>query len=120
MLHPVRWLNERLDLAAVRDQLLLRKVPDGLTWAHALGSASLAVFLVQLVTGIVLAMYYSPSPDHAYDSILYIERAVAGGALVRGIHHFGSSAMVVLVVAHLLRVLMMGAYKYPREANWLV
>src|SRR5438128_1644467 len=63
-----RWIDERLDIAGLKRALLDRKMPGGLTWWHTLGSATLTVFLVQVVTGIVLAMYYSPSPDHAYDS----------------------------------------------------
>ena len=100
--------------------LLYRDVPDRLTWWHTLGSATLTVFLVQIVTGIVLATYYSPSPDHAYDSIQFIQRDVVNGGLLRGIHHWGSSAMVVLALAHMVRVFSMGAYKYPREPNWLL
>ena len=100
--------------------MLDREVPDRLTWWHTLGSATLAVFGVQVVTGIVLATFYSPSPDHAYESVVYLERQVASGALLRGIHHWAASAMVVLLLAHLVRVFAMGAYKYPREANWLV
>lgn len=115
-----RWLNQRLDLAGVRRSLLDREVPDPLTWWHTLGSASLAVFVLQAVTGVVLATYYAPSPAHAYASIQYIEREVAGGALLRGMHNWGASAMVVLVLAHMVRVFVMGAYKYPREVNWLV
>src|SRR5665213_267373 len=115
-----RWLDKRLDLASIRKTLLDRKMPAGLTWWHTLGSATLAVFVVQITTGIVLAMYYSPSPDHAYDSIRFIERTVASGSLLRGIHHWGASAMVVLVVAHMIRVFTMGSYKYPREANWIL
>ena len=115
-----RWLYERMDLASIRETLLDRKMPGGLTWWHTLGSATLTVFVVQIVTGIVLAMYYSPSPDHAYDSIRYLQNHVASGALLRGVHHWGASAMVVLVVAHMVRVFAMGAYKYPREANWLL
>lgn len=114
-----RWIDERLDLASIRHTLLDRKMP-ALTWWHTLGSATLTVFIVQVVTGIVLAMYYSPSPDHAYDSIRYLERSVVSGATLRGIHHWGASAMVVLVVAHMIRVFTMGSYKYPREANWLL
>ncbi|MGH7584260.1 MAG: cytochrome b N-terminal domain-containing protein [Gemmatimonadales bacterium] len=117
---PRQWLDERVDLAGLRATLLDREVPGGLTWWHTLGSASLAVFMVQMVTGIVLAMYYSPSPDHAYDSIRYIDHTVVSGAMLRGLHHWGASAMVVLVVAHMIRVFVMGAYKYPREANWLL
>ena len=115
-----RWIDERLDVAGLRRALLDRKMPGGLTWWHTLGSATLTVFLVQVVTGIVLAMYYSPSPDHAYDSIRYLERVVVSGATLRGVHHWGASAMVVLVLAHMIRVFSMGAYKYPREINWVL
>ncbi len=114
------WLNERLDLAGMRRALLDREVPDRLTWWHTLGSATLTVFVVQVVTGSVLATFYSASPDHAYDSIRYIQTQVPGGSLLRGIHHWAASAMVVLLLAHMVRVFAMGAYKYPREANWLV
>ena len=88
-------------------------MPGGLTWWHTLGSATLTVFIVQVVTGIVLAMYYSPSPDHAYDSIRYLERTVVSGALLRGIHHWGASAMVVLVLAHMIRVFTHGRVQVP-------
>jgi ubiquinol-cytochrome c reductase cytochrome b subunit len=115
-----RWVDERIDLTGLRRSLLDRPVSRNLTWWHALGSATLAVFMVQVVTGIVLGMYYSPSPDHAHESIRYLERAVASGAAVRGMHHWGASAMVVLAVAHMIRVFTMGAYKYPREINWLL
>lgn len=114
------WIDERVDVASIRKALLDREVPSRLTWWHTLGSATLTVFAVQVVTGIVLAMYYAPSPDHAYDSIRYLEHGVASGALLRGLHHWGASAMVVLVVAHMIRVFTMGAYKYPREINWLL
>ena len=114
------WIDERMDLTGIRRSLLDRPVPRNLTWWHTLGSATLAVFIVQVVTGVVLGMYYSPSPDHAYESIRYLDRVVASGAVVRGIHHWGSSAMVVLAVAHMIRVFTMGAYKYPREINWLL
>ena len=120
MRSPSKWLDERIDLAGIRGALLDRSVPGNLTWWHTLGSATLAVFTVQVVTGVVLAMYYSPSPDHAYDSIRYIDHTVASGALLRGMHHWGASAMVVLVLAHMIRVFTMGAYKYPREINWLL
>lgn len=115
-----RWLDERLDLRRAKRDLLDREVPARLTWWHTLGSATFTVFLVQVITGVTLATFYSPSPDHAYDSIQYITREVASGSLLRGIHHWGASAMVVLLVAHMLRVFAVGAYKYPREVNWLL
>ena len=114
------WIDERVDVKGLKTSLLDRPVPSNLTWWHTLGSATLAVFIVQVLTGIVLAMYYSPSPDHAHESIRYLEHSVASGAVVRGIHHWGASAMVVLAVAHMIRVFTMGAYKYPREINWLL
>ncbi len=119
MARVTRWLDERLDLAALKHALLDREVPDRLTWWHTLGSATLAVFLVQLLTGAVLATFYSPTPDHAYDSVLYVERVVRAGSLVRGMHRWAASFMVVLTLAHMVRVFSMGAYKYPREPNWL-
>jgi ubiquinol-cytochrome c reductase cytochrome b subunit len=115
-----RWLDERLDLRGAKRDLLDREVPARLTWWHTLGSATLTVFLVQVITGTTLATYYSPSPDHAYDSVRYITDHVASGTLLRGIHHWGASAMVILVVAHMIRVFAVGAYKYPREVNWLL
>ena len=115
-----RWLDERLDLRRAKRDLLDREVPARLTWWHTLGSATFTVFLVQVITGTTLATYYSSSPDHAYDSIQYISRQVASGSLLRGIHHWGASAMVVLLVAHMIRVFAVGAYKYPREINWLL
>ena len=114
------WLDTRTGFRGMQRALLDREVPERLTWWHTLGSATLAVFLVQVVTGIVLATSYSPSPEHAYNSIEYIQQHVAGGALLRGIHHWAASAMVILILAHMIRVFSMGAYKYPREANWLL
>jgi ubiquinol-cytochrome c reductase cytochrome b subunit len=114
------WLDRRLDLAALRRSLFDRPVPAGLSWWHTLGSATLTVGLVQIVTGVVLAMFYAPSPDHAYESIRYLETQVVAGRMLRAVHNWGASAMVVLVMLHMVRVFAMGAYKYPREANWVL
>jgi quinol-cytochrome oxidoreductase complex cytochrome b subunit len=114
------WIDERSDINRTMSPLLFRKIPRGVGWWYTLGSATLFVFILQVVTGIFLAMYYSPSPDHAYQSVQYITNEVAMGGLVRGLHHWGSSAMVVLVVLHMLRVVIMAAYRYPRELTWFV
>ncbi len=114
------WLDERIDLAGIRRSLLDREVPDRLTWWHTLGSAALTVYTFQVVTGIVLATFYSAAPDHAYESIQFLQREVTAGGLLRAMHRWGASAMVVLVLAHMIRVFSMGAYKYPREANWIL
>jgi len=113
------WLDERLDLQGMYDNVLDRPEPKG-NWWNTLGSASLFLFLLQGATGIFLTVYYTPSPDHAYDSIQYIMNDVAFGWLVRGIHHWGSSLMVLVVFVHMVRVFVTASFKYPRELTWLV
>jgi quinol-cytochrome oxidoreductase complex cytochrome b subunit len=71
-----------------------------------------------MVTGILLTIYYVPTPDHAYDSVQFITTQVPAGWLIRGLHHWGASAMIVLCVLHMLRVIFSGAYKFPREITW--
>ncbi len=113
------WLDERLSLNALYRSLLDRPEPKG-GWWNTLGSASLFLFLLQGLTGIFLTVYYTPSPDHAYDSINYIMNGVAFGWLMRGIHHWGATVMVVVVFIHMLRVFVMASFKYPRELTWLI
>ena len=112
------WLDERLGLKTIYSTVLDRKVPK-VNWWFTLGSASLFLFLLQGITGIMLTVYYVPSPDHAYDSIQYIMTGVSYGWLIRGIHHWGASLMVLIVFFHMLRTFYFGAYKYPREFTWV-
>lgn len=112
------WLDERLGLRSIYNVVLDRKVPK-VNWWFTLGSASLFLFIMQGVTGIFLSVYYVPSPDHAYDSVQYIMNEVAFGWLIRGIHHWGATLMVLIVFAHMLRTFYYAAYKYPRELTWL-
>lgn len=111
------WLDERIHWQGVWQAIFLRKVPK-VNWFYTLGSATLFVALNQAVTGILLTIYYVPTPDHAYNSVQYITQEVTAGWLIRGLHHWGASAMVVLSVLHMLRVIFYGAYKYPREVTW--
>ena len=113
------WLDERLDLRGMYRSLLDRPEPRG-NWWNTLGSASLFLFIMQGLTGIFLTVYYTPSPDHAYDSIQYIMEGVAFGWLIRGIHHWGSTVMVVVVFVHMLRVFVTASFKYPRELTWII
>jgi quinol-cytochrome oxidoreductase complex cytochrome b subunit len=113
------WLDERIGLQGLYKNILDRPEPKG-TWWNTLGSASLFLFVLQGVTGIFLTAYYTPSPDHAYDSITYIMNNVAFGWLIRGIHHWGATLMVVVVFIHLLRVFITASFKYPRELTWLI
>lgn len=114
----VTWLDDRLGLTAIYDLVFDRKVPK-VNWWFTLGSATLFIFILQGVTGIFLAVYYVPSPDSAYDSIQYIMNGVSFGWLMRGIHHWGATLMVIVVFLHMLRTFFMGAYKFPREITWL-
>jgi quinol-cytochrome oxidoreductase complex cytochrome b subunit len=113
------WLDERLGLHSMYTNLLDRPEPRG-NWWNTLGSASLFLFLLQGATGIFLTVYYTPSPDHAYDSITYIMNGVAFGWFIRGIHHWGATLMVIVVFVHMLRVFVTASFKYPRELTWLI
>jgi quinol-cytochrome oxidoreductase complex cytochrome b subunit len=114
----INWLDERLGLSSIYDLVFDRKVPK-VNWWFTLGSASLFLFVMQGITGIFLAVYYVPDPEKAYDSIEYIMNGVAFGWLIRGIHHWGATLMVIFVFIHMLRTFFMGAYKFPREVTWL-
>ena len=111
------WLDERIGWRRVWEAVFLRKVPK-VNWLYTLGSATLFVAVNQIVTGILLTIYYVPTPDHAYRSVQYITPQVTAGWLIRGLHHWGASAMVILTALHMLRVILHGAYKYPREVTW--
>jgi quinol-cytochrome oxidoreductase complex cytochrome b subunit len=119
-LYPLDWLEERSGLVGGIAYFLFRKVPRDTGWFHTLGSATLTAFLVQAVTGVVLAMYYKPDPDKAYQSIQFITNDLTMGWLVRGMHRWGASVFIILMFFHMARVFLFGAYKYPRELNWIV
>ncbi len=114
------WLDERLATRSLIAKFLYRRLPKAVGWPHTLGSATSFLLSVQIVTGIFLAFYYVPSVEHAYGSVEYISTQLPFGALVRGLHRWSASLVVILVTLHLLRVFFMGAYKYPRQATWIV
>ncbi len=120
VLAPVDWLEERSGLVGALRYFLFRKVPAETNWFHTLGSATLTAFIVQAVTGVILAMYYKPDPATAYASIQTITNDVTLGWLVRGMHRWGASVFIILLFLHMGRVFLFGAYKYPRELNWLI
>jgi menaquinol-cytochrome c reductase cytochrome b subunit len=119
-LYPLDWLEERSGLVGGTRYFLYRRVPRDSSWFHTLGSATLTAFIVQAVTGVVLAMFYKPDPDSAYQSIQHITNDVTLGWLVRGMHKWGASVFIILMFFHMARVFLFGAYKYPRELNWIV
>ena len=120
VLYPLDWLEERSGLVGGTKYFLFRKVPGDSGWAHTLGSATLTAFLVQAITGVILAMFYKPDPEHAYSSIQHITNDVTFGWLVRGMHRWGASVFIILLFFHMARVFLYGAYKYPRELNWII
>jgi menaquinol-cytochrome c reductase cytochrome b subunit len=117
----VDWVDERTSLTGAARWMMFRKVPKGTNWFYTLGSATMFAFLSQAVTGVFLAMYYRPDiSGGAYESVRYINNDVFLGQFVHAMHKWGSSVMVVLVFLHMARTFFFGAYKYPRELNWVI
>ncbi len=114
------WLDSRLRLKPIQKTLLEEPIPGGASWIYVFGSATLFLFVLQAVTGMFLAVYYAPTPDHAYDSVQYIQSEVLFGSFVRGLHHWGASGMVVMIGLHMLQTFLYGAYKPPREVMWMI
>jgi ubiquinol-cytochrome c reductase cytochrome b subunit len=114
------WLDERVGHRHLIREMLDEPVTGGARWAYVFGSALTIIFTLQLVTGLLLMTVYAPSATTAWASVHYISNRLAGGWIVRGLHHFGSQAMVVLLGAHLFQVAIFGAYKRPREMNWFL
>ena len=114
------FLEERTGWRRLKQVLLLEPLPGGSRWAAAFGSLLLFAFVVQVVTGILLTMNYAPSVETAWPSVNYIQEEVPLGAFIRAVHHWGSSAMVILLLVHLVQVFVWGAYKKPRELTWMV
>ena len=114
-----RALAERLGWETGIGPFLLKKLPSKTGWSATLGSASVLLFVTMFVSGVFLAMHYNPSPDRAYQAIDYIMNEVPAGALLRGIHHWGASAMVIVVFLHMATSYFAGSYKKPRELTWI-
>ena len=119
VLAPLDWIDERTLAVTGTKWFLFRRVPRDISWAQTLGSATLTAFIVQTLTGVILAMYYKPDPASAYASIEHITNDLTLGWLVRGMHRWGASVFVILLFMHMGRVFLFGAYKYPRELTWI-
>ena len=111
--------DRRTGWTLLKQTLFLEPLPGGSRWAAAFGSLLLFTFVVQLVTGVLLSMNYAPSEKAAWASVNFIQHEVPLGGLIRAVHHWGSSAMVVLLLVHLVQVFVWGAYKPPREFTWM-
>ncbi len=114
------WINLRIPVARMLQLGLDEEIPGGSSFFFTLGSATLFVFILQMITGIWQLFYYVPTIDHAYDSLNFMRLFVPYGWLIHGLHYWGASAMVILVGLHMLRVFVWGAYKKPRELTWMI
>src|SRR6516164_6568268 len=114
------WIDSRTGLPSAIRNFLYEEIPASSGWHQVFGSVALFLFLVQAFTGVLLAFNYAPSPGEAYNSLQYILTEVTAGRLMRGLHHWGASMLIVVVVLHMTQVFLFGAYKKPREATWLV
>jgi quinol-cytochrome oxidoreductase complex cytochrome b subunit len=127
VLAPLDWIDERTAFVRGTKWFLFRNVPRDISWGQTLGSAALTAFIVQALTGAILALYYKPSAaidpttgkPVAYSSIEMITDELTLGWLVRGMHRWGASVFIILLFLHMGRVFLFGAYKYPRELNWI-
>jgi ubiquinol-cytochrome c reductase cytochrome b subunit len=118
---PIRqWLEHRTGLETAIRQFLYEEIPASSGWHQVFGSVAVFLFLTQAFTGALLAFNYAPTPGDAYNSLRYILTELTGGRLIRGLHHWGASMMIVVVVLHMVQVFLYGAYKKPREATWMV
>jgi ubiquinol-cytochrome c reductase cytochrome b subunit len=112
------WLHSRTGYRDAKHAVLDEELPAGTGWFFTSGSVLLVLLAVQLLTGAFLTLYYAPTPDHAYDSVRFILSTLPG-RIVRGLHAYGASFIVIALVVHMTRVVLFGSYKAPREATWL-
>ncbi len=114
------WIEERTGIPGAVRRFAAEEIPASSGWAQVLGSVVLFLFLTQVLTGILLAFNFAPTPGEAYRSLNYIMNEVTGGRMIRGLHYWGSNMMIGAVVLHMVQVFLWGAYRRPREATWMV
>jgi len=112
------WVDERTGIRELTRHASDEPIRGGARWAYVFGSVLVFLFLLQIITGIFLTMYYVPSADHAHTSVAYIQKVVPGGAIIRGLHAYGASAMVIFLFVHLIQTFLFGSYKGKRELLW--
>ena len=116
----LNWIDDRTDLRGIVHGALFEPIPGGPRWRYVWGSTLVFTFVLQVCTGLVLWMFYSPGEQSAWESVYFLQQHVAGGGILRGIHHYTAQAMVVLLAIHLVQVVIDGAYKAPREFNFWI
>lgn len=123
MKHRLRqWFQERFDLAKLEEPVkkqIEKPLPKSIGWFHTFGSMSLFLFISQVLTGILLLVYYRPTVNEAFESVKYIMTTAYMGWLYRQVHAWGANLMIIIVFFHMLRTFIMGSFKKPRELTWL-
>ena len=115
------WLDQRLQLGAEIRETAEHRVPrETASWFYVFGSAALTCFILQIVTGILLALIYVPSAGEAWNSLQILNHGISLGWFIRGLHGWGSNFMVAIVLIHMVQVFLFGAYKFPRELTWMI
>src|ERR1700709_984717 len=113
-------LDDRTGIPSGVRHFLYEEIPASSGWHQVFGSVALFLIPIQFFTGAMLAFNYAHTPGEAYSSLRYILTEVTGGRLMRGLHHWGASMIIVVVVLHMVQVFLWGAYKKPRETTWMV
>jgi quinol-cytochrome oxidoreductase complex cytochrome b subunit len=116
----VDWMEHRTGIVTILEHFLYEPVPKRGAWLYTLGSAVLFTITLQFLTGILLLFYYVPTTDHAWDSVYYIMNDAYFGQLIRGIHYWSANFLLAFIGLHMLQVFLSGAYKAPREVNWVL
>ncbi|GLC87054.1 menaquinol-cytochrome c reductase cytochrome b subunit [Lysinibacillus piscis] len=121
------WVDERLDITPIWRDIADHEVPEHVNPAHhfsafvyCFGGLTFFITVIQILSGMFLTMYYVPDVVNAWKSVYYLQNEVAFGEIVRGMHHWGASLVIVMMFLHTLRVFFTGSYKKPRELNWMV
>ena len=113
------WVDDRTGVRSLTKKALEEPIPGGARWAYVFGSGLLFIFILQIVTGLSLALYYTPTAETAHTSVAYITKQVAGGAFLRSLHSYGSSAMIIVLALHFLQTFLYGSFKGRRELLWI-
>src|SRR5215469_3400216 len=120
MLGPVaKFIDDRTGLISAMRHFLDEDIPASAGWHQVFGSVAVFAFLLQVFTGFLLALNYAPTPGEAWDSLRYIVTEVTAGSIIRAMHHWGASLMIIVVALHMAQTFLWGAYKKPREATWI-
>ena len=121
------WIDERIDVAPIWRDIADHEVPEHVNpayhfsaFVYCFGGLTFFVVVIQIISGMFLTMYYVPDIENAWQSVYYLQSQVAHGQIVRGMHHWGASVVIVMLLLHTMRVFFQGAYKKPRELNWMV